>query len=96
MSEGHPRKGEINADFLSGYYLGTRKKAIKSLRFQKAGEMLIRFGRRNKGNPMRSHGDEQERLDAAEAGFRAAFVQNRTFDQAVRAGLEYVGLDGIL
>src|ERR1043166_4177844 len=89
---GFPRKSEINADFLSGYYLGARKRSIKTLQFQKAGEMLLRMGRTNNSNPLRSHGDEHERIDAAEAGFRVAYLDNRPFDQAVRAGMEYVGL----
>jgi hypothetical protein len=92
LDTGFPRKSEINADFLSGYFLGSRKRLMKSMRFQKAGEMLLRFGRPNNGNPQRSHGDERERIDAAEAGFRVAYVENRPLAQAVRAGMEYVGL----
>jgi hypothetical protein len=90
LQVGYPRKSEINADFWAGYFLGTRKLALPSLRFERAGDMLIRFGRRANGNPKRSHGNEQERLDAAEAGFRAAFVERRSFAQAMAAGLEYV------
>jgi hypothetical protein len=87
---GYPRKSEINADFWAGYFLGTRKRALPSLRFERAGDMMMRFGRSVNGNPTRSHGDERERLDAAEAGFRVAFVARRPFDQAMAAGLEYV------
>jgi hypothetical protein len=91
LQVGYPRKSEINADFLSGYFLGMRKKAIPKLRFQRAGEMFARFGRSNNGNPLRSHGDERERLDAAEAGFRIAYVEGRPLEQALQAGWEYVG-----
>jgi hypothetical protein len=92
LQHGYPRKSEVNADFLAGYFLGTRKKSIPSLRFQKAGEMFARFGRGNNENPQRSHGDETERLNAAEAGFRVAYVEGRPLDQALSAGWEYVGV----
>ena len=91
LQVGYPRKSEVNADYWSGYFLGSRKKASPSLRFEKAGDMLLRFGSRNNNNQLRSHGDARERIDAAEAGFRAAYVENRTFEQAMLAGLEYVG-----
>jgi len=87
---GYPLKSEINADFLAGYFLGIRKRRIPSLRFQKAGELFIRLGRSMNGDPSRTHGDSRERLDAAEAGFRVAYVENKSLNDAVRAGLEYV------
>jgi hypothetical protein len=88
---GHPLKYEVNADFLAGYFLGTRKRRIRSFRFEKAGDLFIRLGRVNEGNPTRSHGNARERLDAAEAGFRVAYVENKSLEDAFRAGLEYVG-----
>jgi hypothetical protein len=87
---GYPLKSEINADFLAGYFLGMRKRRLPSLRFQKAGELLVRSGSEVGDNPTRTHGNSQERLDAAEAGFRLAYVENKSLDDAVRAGLEYV------
>jgi hypothetical protein len=42
VSVGNPLKSEINADFLSGYFLGTRKQQIPSLQFQKAADLLMR------------------------------------------------------
>ncbi len=89
---GNPNKSEINADFLAGYFLGARKRVIPTLRFQKAGELFNRLGKSMNGNPTRTHGDSRERLDAAEAGFRIAFVQNKSLNDAIRAGLEFVGL----
>jgi len=81
---GYPLKSEINADFLSGYFLGSRKQRLPSLQFRKAGELFARLGGAD-------HGTSQERLDAAEAGFRVAYVENSSLDDAVRAGLEYIG-----
>jgi hypothetical protein len=91
IKNGTPLKSEINADFLSGYFLGTRKRRNPSILFQKAGEVFIRLGKSADGNDNRTHGNSKERLEAAEAGFRAAYVQNKSLDDAVAAGLEYVG-----
>jgi hypothetical protein len=85
---GVPLKSEINADFLSGYFLGARKRANPAIQFRSAGALFERLG---VPGPMRTHGNSQERLDAAEAGFRVAYVDNKSLDDAVRAGLEYVG-----
>jgi hypothetical protein len=91
IRNGTPLRTEINADFLAGYFLGSRKRAIPSLRFQKAGDLFIRMGLPGNDDPNRTHGNSRERLDAAEAGFRLAYVENKTLADAVRAGLEYVG-----
>jgi hypothetical protein len=91
IKRGSPLGSEINADFLSGYFLGTRKRQNPALSFRKVGELFIRLGRVVEGQPDRTHGNSQERLDAAEAGFRAAYVENLSLDYAVAAGLKYVG-----
>jgi hypothetical protein len=87
---GRPLKSEINADYLSGYFLGTRKLKNPSLHFERAGDFLIRRGRPEDGNPNRTHGNARERLDASEAGFRVAYVERKSLDHAISAGLEYV------
>jgi hypothetical protein len=69
---------------LAGYFLGTRKRRIPSLQFRKAGELFMRIAGGD-------HGTSQDRLDAAEAGFRVAYVENKSFEDAVQAGLRYVG-----
>jgi hypothetical protein len=91
LHTGFPRKAEINADYLAGYYLGSRKLKISNLSFKPAGELLQRLGRSAEGNPQRTHGTAKERLEAAEAGFRAAFVDRKSMSYAFSAGLEYVG-----
>ena len=90
--KGGIRKSEINADFLAGYFLGSRKLARKSLSFKAAGDLFDRLGSLAEGNPTRTHGNRAERLDAAEAGFRVAYVDRRDFQYAIKSGLEYVGL----
>jgi hypothetical protein len=89
---GYPRKSEINADFLSGYYLGSRKLKNRKLSFKAAGELFDRLGSHSEGNDKRSHGNRKERLDAAEAGFRVAYLEGRDFSYATAAGMEYVGV----
>ena len=88
---GSPRRSEINADFLAGYFLGARKLKNNSINFRKAGELFIRLGRSGEGDPQRTHGNSKERLDAAETGFRVAYVEKKSLEHAVAAGLEYVG-----
>ena len=90
LNTGTPRKSEINADYLAGYYLGQRKRANPSLKFGKTGEMFVRFGRHAENKRNRTHGNSKERLEAAEAGFRLAYIERRFLDDAVKASLEYV------
>ena len=90
LRTGTPLKSEMHADYLAGYFLGARKRQIPSLQFRKAGELFMRMGEPGNGDPNRDHGNSLERLDAAEAGFRIAYVENKPLDDAVRAGLEYV------
>jgi hypothetical protein len=92
LKGGTPLKCEIHADFLAGYFLGMRKRELPYLQFKRAGELFLRLGKSENGHPNRDHGDAQERLNAAEAGFRVAYVEKRALDDAVRAGLEYVEL----
>lgn len=86
---GSPHKREINADYLTGYFLGTRMSQNPKLEFKKAGEYFVHHGEDGRAN--RTHGNSKERLDAAEAGFRLAYLQKKTFEEAWPASLEYVG-----
>jgi hypothetical protein len=92
LRTGFPRKSEINADFLAGYFLGLKKKERPSLSFKAAGDLFVRLGRLAEGNPTRTHGNSQERLDAAEAGFRASYLKGLDVEKGIAAGLEYLGL----
>jgi hypothetical protein len=91
FNKGDSLKREINADYLAGYFLGTRMSQNPGLEFKKAGEYFIRQGNSEDGKANRTHGNSKERLDAAEAGFRLAYLQRKTFDEAWVASLEYVG-----
>jgi hypothetical protein len=90
LNQGYPRRSEINADFMAGYFLGSRKRANPQLHFKKAGELFLRLGSLAEGNPRRTHGNSAERIDAAEAGFRVAYIERKDVAGAFAAGLEFV------
>jgi hypothetical protein len=79
---------ENNADFLAGYYLGVRARAIPTLRFDKAVDLFDRIGRSGNGDPNRDHGDSRERVEAVRAGFASAHFP---LQDAIRVGLQFVG-----
>jgi hypothetical protein len=87
MRVGNPSKAEIHADFMSGYFLGTRKRQYPGLPFRKAGELFIRLGN---NAPDRTHGNSMERLAAAEAGFGAAYREKKSFEEGIAESLHYV------
>lgn len=82
---------EINADFLAGYYLGRRKLSVPKLEFSRATELFERLGRPGNGDPNRDHGNSQERVQAARAGFEAGFDKRMTLNEAINAGWDYIG-----
>jgi hypothetical protein len=81
---------ENNADFLSGYYLGTRKRRVSSMRIETAVDLFKRLGRGQDGNPKRDHGDSRERPAAALAGYQVGLA-GKDVNEAVRTGLTYIG-----
>ncbi|MCL4767924.1 MAG: hypothetical protein KJZ80_17000 [Hyphomicrobiaceae bacterium] len=81
---------EINADFLAGYYIGTRRIKVPSVRFERVENLFFRKGRSNDGDAHRTHGSSSERVAAVRAGFRAGYAEGLSLDQAVKAGWEYV------
>jgi hypothetical protein len=84
-----PLLSEINADFLAGFYLGVRKLALPSLNFDLALDLFKRLGAAGEDNPTRTHGNSKERMNAAEAGFTAGFLQRRTLAER---NSDWVGL----
>jgi len=87
-------KCEINADFLAGYYLGKRKLRVTSVSLEIAQGLFARLGRLSDGNPNRTHGDTNERVNAVRAGFHAGFNERASLDAAVEAGWRHVGYSG--
>ncbi|MEZ5844211.1 MAG: hypothetical protein R3D27_10850 [Hyphomicrobiaceae bacterium] len=91
INEGQPtvKRTELHADFLAGYFLGTRKRAAPNISLQAAGDLFHRIGDHNTDS-RDHHGTPDERVAAAEEGFKVGFVQKREARYAFSAGLEYV------
>ena len=83
------KRSELHADFLAGYFLGTRKRAAPNISLQAAGDLFRRIGDNNL-NSRNHHGTPTERVAAAEEGFKISYVQNRDPQHAFDAGLEYI------
>jgi hypothetical protein len=83
------KRSELHADFLAGYFLGTRKRAAPDFSLQAAGDLFSRIGDYGTDNPGH-HGTPEERVAAAEEGFKVSYLQNRDAAYAFSAGLEYV------
>jgi predicted metalloprotease len=83
------KRSELHADFLAGYFLGSRKRAAPNISLQAAGDLFHRIGDNNIDFPGH-HGKAEERVAAAEEGFKLSYVQNRDSQHAFAAGLEYI------
>lgn len=85
------RKIELHADFLSGWYLGTRKKVDKSITLWASGDTFNRIGDYQYNAPQH-HGTPAQRVAAAEAGFSLGSRETTvSIDEAVEAGRRFVG-----
>ncbi len=87
--QGTVRRVELHADFLAGYYLARRKAEQPELVLWAAGDMLFRIGD-YAFNDWNHHGTPEQRVAAAEAGFRLGADQAPAFDPAVEQGVEWV------
>lgn len=79
---------ELHADFLSGFYLGLLKIAHANASLWWAGQKIFEFGDFAFKDPTH-HGTPQERVEAAEAGFRLSYFEKKDFAAANQAGIEY-------
>lgn len=91
INEGQPtvKRSELHADYLAGFFLGVRKRAAPSLSLQSAGDLFYRLGDYNT-HTKSHHGTPDERVAAAEQGFKVAYVEQRNAQYAFQAGMEYV------
>ncbi|MCB1529259.1 MAG: hypothetical protein KDJ45_16370 [Hyphomicrobiaceae bacterium] len=83
------KRVELHADFLSGYYLGVRKRDNPNASFWSAGMRRWESGDNQLRN-MHHHGTPDDRLAAAEAGFKAGFIEKLSAPQAFDAATQYV------
>jgi hypothetical protein len=77
------------AHFLAGFYLGLRKKESPQVSLWTAGKDIWSSGDTQYNSPDH-HGTPQERIAAAEAGFKVSFVEGRSAHDAFRAATDYV------
>ena len=91
LLEGQPtvKRAELHADFMSGYYLGLRKRDHPKASFRSAGMKRWESGDSFLGNPQH-HGTPKERLAAAEAGFLLGFRDGAPRDRAFAAATAFV------
>jgi hypothetical protein len=77
---------ELHADYLSGYFIAQIKKERPSITLQKFGAFLYSIGSYDTDHPD-FHGTPDERIEAAEQGFRSASLP---FATAAATGKAYV------
>ncbi len=82
------KRNELHADFLSGFYLGTRKREFRELTLYEAGVTFRQLGDTDFTDPQH-HGTPAERVAAAEAGF-AIGIEGGTIDTAIARGMDHV------
>ena len=83
------KRVELHADFLSGYFLGVRKRQRPSISVWAAGHTLYRIGDYEFHNP-KHHGTPDERVAAAETGFKLGYDERAEFGQAFSRGVEHI------
>ncbi len=90
LSSAHPtaKLVELHADYLSGYFIGQIKRDRPHISLRKFGDFLFHSGTYDFGNPD-FHGTPQERVRAAEEGFRLATTEV-SFAIAARVAREFV------
>jgi hypothetical protein len=84
------KRVELDADYLSGYYLGVLKKVHPEASFFNTGVQVFQSGDTLYTNPTH-HGTPDERIAAAETGFRLSCCEKMvSFQTAFDEGVRYV------
>ena len=83
------KRVELHADFLSGYFLGVRKRQQPSISVWAAGHALYQIGD-YEFHGEDHHGTPDQRVAAAETGFRLGYDESARFEQAFSWGVEYI------
>lgn len=83
------KRVELHADFLAGFYLGLRKRDNPQASFWSAGMRRWQSGDTEFHN-VHHHGQPDERLAAAEAGFKLGYLEGRTAKEAFAAATAHV------
>jgi hypothetical protein len=80
---------ELHADFIAGYFAGRRKSENENFAAAVFAKTQYSFGDTSSGRG--HHGTPDERAAAVVAGYEAARTKRLNFDDAVAAGIGYVG-----
>jgi hypothetical protein len=81
----HPYRSEQFADFMSGYFAGTRRAINKSYQAVTFATTLFSFGGKFRG----SHGTFDERGEAVQSGYDAAFKDKLKLSSAISKGFQF-------
>jgi len=83
------KRAELHADFLAGYYAGHRKRDKRDYPAAVFAATQHSFGDNHVNNPGH-HGTPTERAAAIVEGFKVAYEQGRSLDEAITIGMAYV------
>lgn len=81
------KRNELHADYLSGFFLGNRKRDNPAISLLAAGAEFRAIGD-NQMNAKDHHGTPDERIRAAEAGYKLGFAGD-SLDKAISEGMRY-------
>jgi|SRR5882724_1385480 len=84
-----PRRVELHADYLAGFFLGSSRRKGDPGSFQASGDKFKQIGTYDPRN-ITYFGTASERAGALQQGFNAGYSEDRDIQFAVRAGVDYV------
>lgn len=89
MNDDTARKSELHADFLAGYFVGTKKKNNPNFHAAVVADTFSKLGDDDFRSPTH-HGTPEERARSIIMGFNSSYRDNVTFNDAVSIGVKYV------
>jgi predicted metalloprotease len=90
LEQGQPtvKRSELHADFLAGYFAGTRK--LQKPDYPAAVFATSRYVVGDFAEDKDHHGTPEERAAAVVRGFETAYRERRSFSDAIQIGQNYV------
>lgn len=88
-TDGRVKQLELHADYLAGYFAGTRRLARSDFPASTFADAQFNAGDNMISHPDH-HGTGEERGEAVSAGYFAAYRHKKTFEDAITAGIDYV------
>ena len=84
-----PKRVELHADYMSGYYIAILKRLNPDASFWKAGDKFRQIGTYDDKDPS-FHGTPEQRVAASQNGFTTGYEGGHTAQDAFRIGMTYV------